>query len=106
MMGAGSNITWKEYGAIWGRINNKSISFESYPVSVLEEEKGSLGKELGAMFTYMDDPGYDGGDPDVIYPWDVKSKYGVEVQYTTMEEYVAKQDYRIGGSGSLDILSV
>ena len=53
MMGAGSNITWKEYGAIWGRVNNKSALFESYPVSVLEEQKGSLGRELGAMFTYI-----------------------------------------------------
>lgn len=105
-MGAGSNITWKEYGAIWSRVNNKSVSFESYPVSFLEEEKGLLGRELGAMFTYMDDSGYDGGDPDVMYPWDFKNRYGVEVKYTPMEEYVAKQDYRTGGFGSLDVLSV
>ncbi|PVI06377.1 NAD(P)-binding protein [Periconia macrospinosa] len=93
LIGAGSKISWKEYAAIWGQVNNVSVSFTSYPASVLEEQMGSAGKELGEMFTYIDEFGYDGGDPSVIYPWEVKEKYGIDVKYTTMEEYIAKQDY-------------
>jgi hypothetical protein len=32
---------------------------------------GGIGEELADMFEYIGEFGYDGGDPDVIYPEDV-----------------------------------
>ncbi|KAF1962021.1 NAD(P)-binding protein [Byssothecium circinans] len=93
LVGAGSLISWTDYAAIWAKINNVSVSFAPFPGAVLEQNMGTAGKELADMFRYMDEFGYDGGDPSVVYPWEVKEKFGVDVKYTTIEEYLAKQDW-------------
>ncbi|KAJ4298265.1 hypothetical protein N0V90_006165 [Kalmusia sp. IMI 367209] len=94
LLGCGSKLSWSEYAAIWGRINNVTVTFESYPGFVMEENMGTLGREYAAMFQYMDEFGYDGGDPSVVYPWEAKEKYGVEIQYTTAEEYLKGVDWK------------
>lgn len=56
---------------------------------VMEGMMGPVGREIADMFAYMEEFGYDGGDPSVVYPWDL----GVEINRTTMEEYTRKQDW-------------
>ena len=42
------------------------------PVEVLDKMMpGGLGKEIGEMFAYAAEFGYDGGDPSVVHPKDV-----------------------------------
>jgi hypothetical protein len=60
----------------------------------MEQQMGTVGREFADMFAYVDEFGYDGGDPSVLYPWVAKEKYGVDVKYTTIEEYLKKQDWK------------
>lgn len=92
-MGCGSKLSWNEYCALWSRANNVKASFEPSDGKLMEQYMGSVGRELAEMFQYMEEFGYDGGDPNVVYPWEIKDKFGVEVKYTTMEEYVAAEDW-------------
>lgn len=92
-MGAGSKVSWPEYAATWGKVNNVKVTFESVSSAFLEPAMGTLGRELADMFGYFDEFGYDGSDPETVYPWDLKEKFGVDVKYTTLEEYMSKQDY-------------
>lgn len=67
-----------------------SCRFERMSDQDFEEAMGPVfGLELGDMFKYFDKYGYYGGDPDTVFPWDL----GVEVRYTTMEEYANKEDF-------------
>jgi hypothetical protein len=92
-LGCGSKITWKQYCAIWSRVNNVPVDFEQIDGAGLEQAMGTIGKEFADMFKYFDEFGYDGGDKDVLYPWEAKEKFGVEMKYTTAEEYIEKEDW-------------
>jgi len=93
MMGAGSLISWNEYLAIWSRVNKVHVEYQQIDRAALEQMLGTVGREFADMFQYIEEFGYDGGDPDVVYPWEVKEKYGVDVKYTTMEEYIKGEDW-------------
>lgn len=77
---------------MFGRVTGVRIAFERQDRRVLEEAMGPFGQEVADMFQYIDEFGYDGGDPSALYPWDLK-QYGVEVKVTTAEEYVHAQDW-------------
>lgn len=89
LMGAGSYLTWNEWLAMWSRHNNVTATFERQDPKELEQYMGTAGRELADMWQYIDEFGYDGADPSVVYPWDL----GVDVKYTTMEEYIKRQDW-------------
>lgn len=74
-------------------MNHAELVFEQIDGSVWEQAMGSVGKEVAEMFAYIDEFGYDGGDPDVVYPWQVKERFGVDVEYTTVEEYIQNEDW-------------
>jgi hypothetical protein len=90
LIGAGSYISFKEWCDIFSKVNNVPCVFERMTDQAYEESMGPVfGLELGDMFRYFDKYGYDGSDPDVVYPWDL----GVNVRYTTMEEYMKGEDW-------------
>ncbi|KAF2497628.1 NAD(P)-binding protein [Lophium mytilinum] len=90
LIGSGSKLSWKEWAALWGEHNGKTITYEEAPRSELEELiPGPVGKELADMIEYIDKFGYDGNDPDVVYP----ENLGIEVPRTTMAEYIKKTDW-------------
>jgi hypothetical protein len=90
LVGCGSYMTFKEWCEIFSRVNNVPCRFERMSVESYEEARGPVfGLELGDMFRYFDMFGYTGGDPDVVFPWDLS----VNVTYTTMEEYMKNEDW-------------
>jgi hypothetical protein len=93
MIGSGSLMSWTEYLAIWSRVNKVSVEYQEMDKAVLEKMMGTIGKEFADMFQYIDEFGYDGGNADVVYPWEVKEKFGVDVNFTTMEEYIKGEDW-------------
>jgi hypothetical protein len=90
LIGAGSYISFKEWCEIFSKVNNLPCVYERMTDETFEESLGPVyGLELGDMFRYFDKFGYDGSDPDVVYPWDL----GVDVKYTTMEDYMKHEDW-------------
>ncbi|KAG9250041.1 uncharacterized protein F5Z01DRAFT_731162 [Emericellopsis atlantica] len=91
LVGATSMISWNEWCEAWSRQTKAQCKFEKLDRKVLEEIMGPLGREIADMFQYpyMDEFGYDGSDPTVVYPWDLR----VEVATTPIEQYLARQDW-------------
>jgi hypothetical protein len=89
LVGAGEVLSWIEWCAIWAKHNSVKCSFERKERKELEDSMGPVGREFADMFRYMEEFGYDGGDPSVVYPWNL----GVKVGVTTAEEYVKGQDW-------------
>ena len=109
ILGVGSMLSMTEYLKIWCEANKVPFGgFDSIPLEVFEElvSVPGLGKELGEMLAFIDEFGYDGGDPIVVYPEDVchpicfvmgnsnhSSQLGVPCPLTTWESYVKEQDW-------------
>ncbi|KAF2714812.1 NAD(P)-binding protein [Pleomassaria siparia CBS 279.74] len=89
LIGAGSYLSWIEWCEIWSKVNGVTCTFERTDRKVIEDAMGPVGVEFADMLQYIDEFGYDGGDPTVIYPWDLD----VDVNVTTAEEYVKRQDW-------------
>ncbi|ORY15179.1 hypothetical protein BCR34DRAFT_559233 [Clohesyomyces aquaticus] len=71
LVGAGSCMSWNEWCRVWGKANGVACVFERSDRMELEEYMGATGREFADMFQYVEEFGYDGGDPGVVYPWDV-----------------------------------
>lgn len=111
LIGAASELSWKEWCELWGKANGKTCRFEeSNPRELEEALPGGLGKELADMFRYIGDFGYFGRDPAVVWPKDVSCprrnatvdvrplltrfiQLGVEIPVTTIEEYMQREDW-------------
>ena len=77
-MAAGTWCTWPEYMKTWGEVVGiPGCSYEQ--VSVADFAKaipGGAGQEIGEMFEYAGNPGYDGGNPDVLKAEDLRTVSG------------------------------
>ncbi|KAF2112574.1 hypothetical protein BDV96DRAFT_601973 [Lophiotrema nucula] len=88
LVGAGSRASWDEWCALWGKHNGVKASFQQIPRKFLDD-MGDFGHEMADMLQYFDEFGYDGSDPSVVNPDDL----GVDVKYTTLEDYIKKTDW-------------
>ncbi|KAI1512229.1 NmrA multi-domain protein [Pyrenophora tritici-repentis] len=90
LCGAGSYISFNEWCAMFAKVNNVKCVFETIPRKKLEDAMGPVfGPEVGDIFEYFDKFGFNGGDPDVVFPWDLD----ISVKRTTMEEYMKAEDW-------------
>jgi hypothetical protein len=89
LSGAGSYISFDEWCDIFGKMNNVKCMFKRIPRKGIEDAMGPIyGPEIADMFEYFDKFGFEGGNPDVVFPWDL----GMDVKYTSMEEYLKSED--------------
>ena len=67
-MAAGTWCTWPEWIRTWGKVVGQSkVSYKQITVEDFDRAiPGGFGKEIGEMFEYTSDPGYDGGDAEVL----------------------------------------
>lgn len=66
LLAYGDRISWKEYVKLWSKITGVAATLEK--VTVVDHAKllpGGFGEEIGEMYGYMQDFGYDGSDPKV-----------------------------------------
>ncbi|KAL5585560.1 hypothetical protein FOVSG1_014949 [Fusarium oxysporum f. sp. vasinfectum] len=90
LLGYSSLLSWKEYAALWGKIHNVECHFHRLDRKVLENAiPGGIGEELADMLEYIGEFGYDGGDPDIVYP----ENLDVDVPVYTAEEYIKNEDW-------------
>lgn len=67
VMAAGTWCTWAEWVRTFGEVTGAKTSYREVSVSDFDEWlPGGIGKEIGDMYEYSSDPGYDGGDPSVL----------------------------------------
>ncbi|KAK2616287.1 hypothetical protein QQS21_000721 [Conoideocrella luteorostrata] len=90
LLAFGDRLTWSEYVKLWSKCTGVPATFEKGTVA--EHDKlapGGYGEEIGEMFAYAQDFGYDGGDPSVIHAQDL----GVDVPATRIEDYIKGEDW-------------
>ena len=73
-MAAGTVCSWSDYMKVWSEVTNakgtyQQITPEQFATACPDE---ALGWELGDMFAYSSDPGYDGGNPELLYAEDIR----------------------------------
>lgn len=68
IMAAGTWCTWPEWIETWARVVGVAdVSYKQVAVAGFDRAiPGGFGREIGEMFEYTSDPGYDGGDPEVL----------------------------------------
>jgi hypothetical protein len=90
LSGAGSYLSFNKWCDIFSKINNVKCVFKEMPLKTFKEAAGPIyGLELGDMFDYFDRFGFDGGDPSIVFQWDLE----IDVKYTTMEDYMKSEDW-------------
>jgi len=91
ILGVGDMISWKDYLKVWCEVNNVPFGgYDEIPLQgFISFMPPGVGRELGEMLAFMDEFGYDGGDPSVVHASDL----GVECPLTTWADYVKKQDW-------------
>lgn len=67
LMAFGDRLTWSDYVKLWSKITGVPATFEKTTVAKHSElAPGGFGEEMGEMYAYAQDFGYDGCDPSVI----------------------------------------
>lgn len=67
LMAASVWCTWPEWIKTWGNVVGVKTSYQEVRVADFDEWlPGGIGKEIGEMYEYSNDPGYDGGDPALL----------------------------------------
>lgn len=111
-MAEGQSCSWSDFMSIWSRATDKEGRYEQVSVQQMIEaaQDRAFGEELADMFAYSSDPGYDGGDSELLTAADIrkvhrfpcKSRFradtaqlGVDCQMTSLEEYMQEADWSV-----------
>jgi hypothetical protein len=72
LLAASEEITWSDYVAIWSKVIGKTIRYKQISLEELAAQgPADFGRELGEMFAYIGEFGYDGRQPGILRPKDV-----------------------------------
>lgn len=90
LLGVGQMLSWREYTALWSRILGVEATYYEVPTTDLAKElPEGLERELPEMALYMEEFGYDGGDPSIIHPTGLP----VDCPTTSIEDYIKNEDW-------------
>ncbi|TKA77272.1 hypothetical protein B0A49_00971 [Cryomyces minteri] len=91
LLGVGEMISFKKWPVTWGKpVMNQGCKYEESTVEEFDTTMpGGMGRDMGEMFLYMGQYGYDGGDPSVVHPEDL----GVDIPATSVEEYIKSENW-------------
>ncbi|KAF4463130.1 NAD(P)-binding [Fusarium albosuccineum] len=92
-MAAGTTCTWPEWIQTWGRITGVPVSYRQVTPDEMTAATGDseAGVEVGYMFSYTSDPGYDGA-MDLLTAKDIQEA-GIDCPMTTWEEWAKNYDW-------------
>ena len=72
-MAAGTWCTWPQWIKTWGEVGIPGTSYKQITVEDFDRRiPEGFGREIGEMFEYTSDLGYDGGDSGVLRLEDLK----------------------------------
>ncbi|KAJ5902337.1 hypothetical protein N7495_002865 [Penicillium taxi] len=98
MLAFGDRLTWADYVKLWTSITGIPARFEKTTVedhSKLEPADHSA--EMAEMYGYMQDIGFEGGDPSVVYSRDVVP----QIPCTGIADYIKSEDWTQLGDPTL-----
>ncbi|KAF4539861.1 NmrA-like family protein [Lasiodiplodia theobromae] len=93
-MAEGTTCSWSEYMRLWSEVTGKPARYQQVTLQQMIDESPDkeFGREVGDMFLYSSEPGYDGGDESLLKAEDIR-KLGVEYPMTSLEDWMKKQDW-------------
>lgn len=73
-MASGTTCSWAEYMRMWGEMNSVPAHYRQVTLDELITitPDREFGREVGDMFSYSTDPGYDGNDRDLLTAQDIR----------------------------------
>ncbi|PSN71616.1 NAD(P)-binding protein [Corynespora cassiicola Philippines] len=93
VMAASEWCTWPEWLKTWGDVTGVKTNYRECTVEDFDHwMPGGMGKEIGDMYEYSNDPGYDGGDPRVLRTQSLK-EMGIAIPTTSLREYCETEDW-------------
>ncbi|KAL4898658.1 hypothetical protein BDV59DRAFT_167289 [Aspergillus ambiguus] len=89
-----TNCSWTEYSRIWGEVTSIPTRYRQITVEELISQTPDLefGREVGDMFSYSTDPGYDGNDERLLTAQDIRNE-GIDCQMTSLKKWMEKEDW-------------
>lgn len=71
---AGTFCSWTEYMRIWTQVTSVPSTYEQITIEQIRDSAPDkeFGREVGEMFAYSSDPGYDGGDATLLKASDLR----------------------------------
>lgn len=90
----GTTCSWTEYMRLWSLVNSVPASYRQ--ISLEELINGTpdadFGCEVGDMLVYSTDPGYDGGEKELLRAADIRQA-GVDCPMTSLEQWMRQEDW-------------
>jgi hypothetical protein len=73
-MAEGTTCSWAEYMSLWSQVKSIPASYRKISLEEFIEKTpdAEFGREVGDMFAYSTDPGYDGGDRELLRAADIR----------------------------------
>ena len=73
----GTRCPWPEFLATWGDVNGVRTKYQELTLEefIQASPDKEFGAEVGDMFVYSSDPGYDGGDSSILKAADLEKVY-------------------------------
>lgn len=87
-MAAGDECSWPQFLETWGQVNKVPVKYQELTlqqfIDVAPDKE--MGKEIGDMFVYSSDPGYDGGDRSILKAADIEkvSTWSIDAPGTSL----------------------
>ena len=74
-MACGTICSWAEYMRIWGEVNSIPACYRQITLEELiaQAPDAEFGREVGDMFSYSTEPGYDGNDKSLLTAEDIRN---------------------------------
>ncbi|RAL10185.1 NmrA-like family protein [Aspergillus homomorphus CBS 101889] len=93
-MACGSSCSWTEYMRIWGEVNSVAARYRQITLEELVERAPDpeFGREVGDMFSYSSDPGYDGGDKSLLKAEDIR-RAGIDCPMSSLEDWIRRENW-------------
>ncbi|KAI0426599.1 hypothetical protein F5Y09DRAFT_318394 [Xylaria sp. FL1042] len=92
-MAAGESCSWSEFARQWSEITGQKAGYkqitENELIAMIPDAE--YGKEVCDMFTYCNDPGYDGG-MDLVTAEDMR-KAGIDCPMTSLKDFMSREDW-------------
>lgn len=109
-MAEGTTCSWTDFMKTWGKVTGQRASYQQVSLQRMIDNSPdkAFGREIGDMYSYTGDPGYDGGKK-LISAADMRKvshlltqkpmkcaetvQEGIDCPMTSLEEYCRKEDW-------------